>query len=85
VLKVLPFLVLMGCVSSHSHQPSDTFFNESERDWSAVYRTELDIAAENSDKEAWYFFMQELVKLRMIEQGLTPPAAPMLRFKKLKD
>jgi hypothetical protein len=67
VLKYLAFLVLCGCVTTHDPQPADVKFNEAERDWIKVYKEEIRIAGENEDEEAYNFFFEEYMKLR-IEQ-----------------
>ncbi len=84
MLRVVPLLMLAGCVSSSNPKPADTFFKDSERDWSEVYREEIRIAVANEDKEAYYFFMQELIKLRYAQSGLKVPASPRLEFRLVK-
>lgn len=50
-------LILSGCVSTKpSVKPSDTKFNESQRDWEYLYAKELDAALENEDVISYHFF-----------------------------
>ena len=62
MLSFLPALLLLGCVSTRGPQPSDTEFKEEDRNWKQVYSEEMRIANENNDVEAYYFFLQEIVK-----------------------
>lgn len=62
MLRFLPVLLLLGCVSTRGPQPSDTEFNEEDRNWRQVYSEEMRIANKNHDTEAYYFFLQEVVK-----------------------
>mgnify|MGYP001236799656 CR=1 FL=1 len=55
-------VLLTGCVSVRDPRPSDTKFKDSDRDWVEIYRNEISIAIENEDREAYYFFVQELAK-----------------------
>jgi len=61
VLRLLPFLLLCSCITVHNPEPSDTAFNESKRDWIAVFEHEIRVAIENEDAAAYHFFMQELL------------------------
>ena len=60
--KYLSLLLFCGCVSTHNPQPHETKFREEDRDWMMIFRDELKIAADNQDHEAYYFFMQEIIK-----------------------
>ena len=62
MLRLLPLVLLCGCVTTHGPQPADTEFDESQRDWVEIYRQELIIALRNDDAQAWHFFWQELIK-----------------------
>ena len=53
-------LLLCGCVT-HNPQPSDTKFDESQRNWISIFQNEIRIAVENGDVDAYHFFMQELI------------------------
>jgi hypothetical protein len=64
VSKFFCLVFLFGCTTTQNLKVTDTKFTDSNRDWSAVYREEIRIAIENGDKEAHYFFIQELVKLK---------------------
>jgi hypothetical protein len=65
MLKVLLLasIFLGGCSArfeSNPPRPSDTLFNDNQRDWVETYRRELRIALENNDMEGLKFFFQEL-------------------------
>jgi len=62
VLKLLPVVLLAGCVATHSPKPSDTIFKEEDRDWLKIYEHELKVARENGDVDAWRFFFPEYLK-----------------------
>tara|TARA_A100001011_G_scaffold344144_1_gene378992 strand:+ start:213 stop:413 length:201 start_codon:yes stop_codon:yes gene_type:complete len=62
VLRLLPLFFLLGCVTTHKPQPSDTKFKDSDRNWVKVYEHELKVAIENDDIEAWMFFWPEYLK-----------------------
>ena len=62
MLRFLPALLLLGCVSTRGPQPSDTEFKEENKNWKLIYSEEMKIANENNDNEAYYFFLQEIVK-----------------------
>jgi hypothetical protein len=48
--------------TKHNPQPSDTKFNEKNRDWVEIYTHEMHVASTNGDYEAWNFFFYELIK-----------------------
>jgi hypothetical protein len=62
VLRLLPLVFICGCVSSHSPRPIDTKFDESKRDWVEIYQNEIKISIDNQDRDAYKFFMFELLK-----------------------
>ena len=62
VLRLLPLVLLTGCISLSGPEPADTKFKEEDRDWVEVFKHELNVAIENKDYEAYYFFIQELAK-----------------------
>tara|TARA_A100001037_G_scaffold304042_1_gene339659 strand:- start:1828 stop:2079 length:252 start_codon:yes stop_codon:yes gene_type:complete len=83
VRGILVCLALSGCVVKHSPQPSDTKFDESKRDWLAVYQKEIEIAIENEDPEARYFFLQEIIKMKYkMEYNRNLPANPRIQILK---
>ena len=59
---MLPALLLIGCVSTRGPQISDTEFKEGDKNWRSIYVEEMKIANQNNDREAYYFFLQEIVK-----------------------
>ena len=62
----MPILLLCSCVTSNKElQPSDTAFDESKRDWVAVYRHEIKAAVENQDEGAYNFFFEQYMKERI--------------------
>ena len=61
MLRLLPLVLLCGCVTTHNPQPFDTKFDESKRDWVVVFEREIRVAIENGDEGAYHFFMQELL------------------------
>ena len=65
MLKLLPLLLLGGCVVSYPPSPRDTVLEEKERDWAQVYRMEIKIAVDNEDLDAYNFFFEEYMKLRV--------------------
>jgi hypothetical protein len=68
VFKYLPLILTCGCAPLHHEpDPSDTKFNNSNRDWAETYKYEMKVAVENEDKEAYDFFFEEYMKFR-IEQ-----------------
>ena len=75
-------LLLGGCATIHDPQPADTKFIESERDWVSVFVHEIEVAIENKDYGAYYFFMQELVKeeYRRANPGKELHPSPILKF-----
>ena len=62
MLRLFWLVLLGGCTHTLPPQPADTLFQPEQRDWLEVYRHEIDIAVQNNDNEAYYFFLQELVK-----------------------
>lgn len=62
MLKLLPVVLLAGCVATHGPKPSDTIFKEKDRDWLKIYEHELKVARENGDIDAWRFFFPEYIK-----------------------
>lgn len=62
MLRLLPLVLLTGCITTSGPEPADTKFREEDRDWIVVFKRELNIAIENEDYEAYYFFIQELAK-----------------------
>ena len=62
MLRLFLLVLLGGCTYTQPPQPADTVFNVEHRNWLEVYRHEIDIAVQNNDNEAYYFFLQELVK-----------------------
>ena len=61
----LLLLLLGGCVTTPNPQPVDTEFDESKRDWIAVFEKEIRVAIENQDAGAYHFFMEELVREKL--------------------
>jgi len=61
VLRLLPLVLLCGCVTTHDPQPIETKFDESRRNWVEVFEHEIRVAIENDDINAYHFFMQELI------------------------
>lgn len=59
---MLPALLLIGCVSTRGPQISDTELKEGDKNWRSIYVEEMKIANQNNDREAYYFFLQEIVK-----------------------
>lgn len=81
MLKFFFLVLLCGCATTHNPKPIDTKFDEAKRDWFAVYREEIRIAIENDDKEAHYFFLQELIKMRFESaHGLKIGENPKIKF-----
>ena len=60
MLRFLFCLLVVGC-SHRNPRPSDTKFNESERDWAEIYVNEVNSAVRNNDSDAYRFFMRELI------------------------
>jgi len=78
---MLPALLLLGCVSTRGPQPSDTEFKEEDKNWKLVYSEEMKIANENNDQEAYYFFLQEIVKEEFkLKFGRDLPENPVIRI-----
>lgn len=81
MLRLLPVLLLLGCVSTRGPQPSDTEFKEEDRNWRQVYSEEMRIANENNDREAYYFFLQEVIKEEYkLQFGTELPANPTIKI-----
>lgn len=71
MLRLLPLILLSGCVIKHDPKPSDTNFDPSNRDWVETYKKEIEIAIENDDREAWNFFWREyMLEKAIIQQKL---------------
>ena len=62
MLRLLPLILVCGCVTNHNPKPVDTKFDESKRNWVEIYQNEIKIAIENQDRDAYKFFMFELLK-----------------------
>jgi len=62
--RLLLCFLLCGCVYTRDLQPSDTKFKEEDRDWLSVYDSEIRIATENEDTDAFHFFLQEYIAER---------------------
>ncbi len=82
MLRYIPLILLCGCVTiKRPLQPSDTEFNQNERDWMNVYKYELEIAMDNEDEESKYFFLQEIIKLEYKKRlNIELPENPVLRI-----
>lgn len=82
MFRVLSLLLLGGCATIHDPDITDTVFDESKRDWAEVFVHEINVAAENKDYGAYYFFMQELIKehYRRTHNGEEMDANPELDF-----
>ena len=79
--RYLCLLLLCGCVTKHNPQPSDTKFKDRQRNWLETYRAEIKLAIKNEDREAYYFFMQEIVKEHYKQEtGQDMDPNPSLRF-----
>jgi len=61
VLRLFWLVLLGGCTHALPPNPED-------RDWLQVYHYEMRIASENDDNEAYYFFLQEIVKEKYYQQ-----------------
>ncbi len=68
MLRFLPVLLLLGCVATRGPQPSDTEFKEEDKNWKIIYANEMSVAKENNDTEAYFFFLQEIIKEEYKEQ-----------------
>ena len=62
MLRLVPLVLLCGCVTTHDPQPADTAFDESKRNWVEIFEKEIIIAIENNDRGAYHFFLEELIK-----------------------
>jgi hypothetical protein len=81
MLRLLPALLLLGCVSTRGPHPSDTEFKEEDKSWKQIFIQEMEIAVENKDNEAYYFFLQEIVKEEYKEKyGKELPANPDIKI-----
>ena len=60
--RFLLCFLLCGCVHTRDPQPSDTKFNEEDRNWLLIYGSEIKIAIKNEDRDAFHFFLQEYIK-----------------------
>ena len=71
MLRFLPLVLLCGCVTTHDPQPADTKFDDTQRNWVAVFEHEIRVAIQNGDEGAYHFFMQELLqeKIRLWKQN----------------
>lgn len=81
MLRFLPVLLLLGCVATRGPEPSDTKFKEEDKNWRLIYSEEMKIANENKDQEAYYFFLQEIVKEEYkIQFGKDLPPNPSIKI-----
>ena len=65
MLKLLPLLLLGGCVGFQPPSLRQTEFKEGSRDWVEVYRNEIKIAVDNEDLHAYNFFFEEYMRERV--------------------
>lgn len=72
MLKLLPLLLLGGCVASQPPSSRQTEFKEDSRDWAQVYRMEIKIAVENEDLDAYNFFFEEYMRMRVEQINENP-------------
>lgn len=83
MLRFLPALLLLGCVSTRGPQPSDTEFKEEDRNWTMIYINEMEIAKANNDTESYYFYLQEIVKEQYKKEfGKDLPPNPSIKILK---
>ena len=83
MLRFLPVLLLLGCVSTRGPQPSDTEFKEEDRNWTMIYINEMEIAKANNDTESYYFYLQEIVKEQYKKEfGKDLPPNPSIKILK---
>ena len=68
MLRLFWLVLLGGCTHALPPKPADTNLNPEDRDWLQVYHYEMRIASENEDNEAYYFFLQEIVKEKYYQQ-----------------
>lgn len=77
MLRVLPFLLLCGCISTHNPAPKDTLPSRSKdlqdriddltekaednKKWQKIYIQEIKSAKENQDYDAYRFFLHEFI------------------------
>tara|TARA_R110001583_G_scaffold8965_31_gene42439 strand:+ start:442 stop:654 length:213 start_codon:yes stop_codon:yes gene_type:complete len=64
-MRALLFLLLTGCYANKTPTNSDTYLHEEDRDWVEVYRMEIKRAVDNEDEDAYHFFFQEYMRLRI--------------------
>ena len=80
MLRLFWLVLLGGCAHVLPPQPADTNLIPEERDWLKVYQHELRVASENEDNEAYYFFLQEIVKEKYYKAtGTRLPPNPFLQ------
>ena len=65
MLRFLLLVLLAGCVHKNDLKPSDTNFNENQRNWLEVYRNEIKVAVENDDVDAYNFFFEQYMRERI--------------------
>ena len=65
--KFLALLLFIPSCVVKEPQIEDTRFDESKRDWVAVYENEIRVAIANEDEAAYHFFFRELLmeKIRL--------------------
>lgn len=63
-MRVLIFLLLIGCSQINKPSTKDTRFDPNKRDWEQVYKQELISALENDDEVAFYFFWRYYLEER---------------------
>jgi hypothetical protein len=51
-----------GCVVTHNPKTREPKIDPVERNWTEIYKQEIQTAIKNEDYEAYYFFIQELIK-----------------------
>ena len=61
MFRLILLLLVTGCAL---HSPRNIVKNNKKeaRNWLEIYNSEIKIAIENEDTEAFYFFLQEYVK-----------------------
>lgn len=59
MLRLLPLILLSGCVIKHDLKHDGANLNPEDRDWVKIYRHEIEVAIKNDDREAWSFFWRE--------------------------
>jgi hypothetical protein len=68
VLRLFLLVLLGGCAHAPPPKPAATNLHPEDRDWLEVYHYEMRIASENEDNEAYYFFLQEIIKEKYYQQ-----------------